>query len=78
MEGLWRMYRHRGETGHSHLQDPLLFHLCYVSDHGVPRDRLYDPRLLDEYEELYPQRQKKSPALPLIFHFYRACLPQTP
>ncbi len=66
MERIWCMRRHREQTRGSYIAYPYLLHICQLPHHGISSDHLHDPRFLDEYEKLYPERQEKPATIFVI------------
>jgi hypothetical protein len=60
MAGLWRSFRHWRQDGNCNQPHPCLVHVHFAFDAGLADHYLHDPRVLDEYETLYPGQETKS------------------
>lgn len=65
MECLWRLFGHRQQDGDCHQQDPAVFYLYFLPDHGLSHYHLPGAGFLEEYAEVYVGRQTQPLVLPV-------------
>jgi len=54
------------QDGYCNFAHQAVVHLYFISDFGVSGDHLYDPRILDQSEELHTDAPPQSSALVVI------------
>lgn len=66
MESLWRAIGHWRQDGYRYQPHSCMVHVHFAAHAGFTHHHLHDPRILDEYPELYPGEKAKSHLVSLI------------
>lgn len=59
IERFWRLFCYWRKAGYCVFAYPVMVYLYFLSYHGISGGCVYDPRFLDQYQELYIGGEEK-------------------